>query len=378
MDNLRILVVGDVDVVGSGYREIITNLCTGLHDAGHEVKVIGLNYNRTEHFFPFSMIPVQNFSELIAAVTNALFLWKPQILITAIDIPQQLDFLKRLKPKADEAGTKWIAIVPLENGPLCSTWAFGLALFNRVLFISQLGCDEARKTGLRNVEHIRIGVNTDLWKPAVEGEKQTVRKNLGYDDKDFLIITVADNQERKNLSASMKIISKLLHGPMPHVKYMLVTREHNPYGWKLRDLAMRPEYDISNEMVITERGLSAPELRLLYIASDAFLLASKAEGLGMPVLEAMACGIPTILTDTGALHEVGQNRAYLISSAYTFDDVWGNSKRDMIDVDEAVKIIHEHKDNFISVVYPALKYVQERTWQNTVSDMLAAIAQVLQ
>jgi glycosyltransferase involved in cell wall biosynthesis len=56
----------------------------------------------------------------------------------------------------------------------------------------------------------------------------------------------------------------------------------------------------------------------------------------MPVLEAMACNVPCVATDTGALRELLEDgRGFLVSAEYEFVDVWGNSKRSMIDIDEA-------------------------------------------
>jgi glycosyltransferase involved in cell wall biosynthesis len=80
-----------------------------------------------------------------------------------------------------------------------------------------------------------------------------------------------------------------------------VTREHNPVGWKLRDYAQ--EIGISENFMIFERGMSHRDLWVTYAISDVFLLPSKAEGLGMPLLEAMAVGIPCIATNCAIVRE---------------------------------------------------------------------------
>jgi glycosyltransferase involved in cell wall biosynthesis len=53
-------------------------------------------------------------------------------------------------------------------------------------------------------------------------------------------------------------------------------------------------------------------LPLLYEGAEAFVLPSLAEGFGLPVLEAMACGTPVICSDTTALPEITGGAARLV------------------------------------------------------------------
>ncbi|MCQ2584840.1 MAG: glycosyltransferase family 4 protein [Treponema sp.] len=46
-------------------------------------------------------------------------------------------------------------------------------------------------------------------------------------------------------------------------------------------------------------------LAKLYAGSDACIFPARNEGVGMPVLEAMACGVPVICSNSGALPEIG-------------------------------------------------------------------------
>lgn len=53
--------------------------------------------------------------------------------------------------------------------------------------------------------------------------------------------------------------------------------------------------------------LPADELPLWYNSAEAFLYPSIFEGFGLPVLEAMACGVPVVISDASSLPEVGAN-----------------------------------------------------------------------
>ena len=50
------------------------------------------------------------------------------------------------------------------------------------------------------------------------------------------------------------------------------------------------------------------ELSLLYNQADIFLSTSTCEGFGLPLLEAMACGVPVVATDSGGIREFCEDR----------------------------------------------------------------------
>ncbi len=50
-----------------------------------------------------------------------------------------------------------------------------------------------------------------------------------------------------------------------------------------------------------------PELAYLYGSCDVFVSTSWREGFGLPPLEAMACGAPVVLTDSGGVREFARD-----------------------------------------------------------------------
>lgn len=365
----KIVAITDMAFVGSGYFYIFTNLMKGLVEKGHSVTVAGLGYMGEPHSFPFSIIPAPSLQDSVSIVNNLIYLQKPDLILVALDIPIQEQIFNTLKG----SGLKYMAITPLENGPLLKEWALTLSQMSSVFFISELGAKEAQKAGVTQAEHLYIGVDSNLWHPASPSERTNLRHGLGIEDDDFVILTVADNQERKNLAAGMEILASVKKRlPDRKFKYILVTREDNPFGWHLRSLA---ETDgILKEYIPFSKGIPSQDLWGLYSVADVYLQPSKAEGLGMPVLEAMGCYIPVIATDTGALTELlKDNRGVLIPSAFDITDVWGNSKRTFIDTEKAAEKIEQWmKDpgtEVDEICHNALAYVRSRTWERPVKQV---------
>ena len=54
-------------------------------------------------------------------------------------------------------------------------------------------------------------------------------------------------------------------------------------------------------------------LKHVYAEADLFLYPSRSEGFGLPVLEAFACGVPVIASNTTSLPEVAGDAALLIN-----------------------------------------------------------------
>jgi glycosyltransferase involved in cell wall biosynthesis len=246
---------------------------------------------------------------------------------------------------------------------------------NYVFFISELGKQSALKAGLTNVDHLVVGADTTTFYPAEEDERNKIREDLGLTDH-FVIMTVADNQERKNLWAEFEIVSKLKKSGKK-VKFILITREHSPVGHKLRDMAM--DYDINKEFIVIERGIEVRQLRNLYVASDVYLSSSKAEGLGIPILEAMASGLSVVACDTGAIHELLMDgRGYLIEPEYKFRDVWGNSWRFMISIEDAYQELLGLSEKPANVsIARALEYVKARTFDVPAVQMMKKVEEII-
>jgi glycosyltransferase involved in cell wall biosynthesis len=120
------------------------------------------------------------------------------------------------------------------------------------------------------------------------------------------VFTVGTIQPRKNLGTLARAMRTVAANGLPH--HLVIAGKR---GW----FADRVEREVAaSGMAGRVRWLGyvpAADLPALYNAADAFCLPSRSEGFGLPVLEAMACGVPCLLADRAALPEVAGDAALL-------------------------------------------------------------------
>jgi glycosyltransferase involved in cell wall biosynthesis len=89
--------------------------------------------------------------------------------------------------------------------------------------------------------------------------------------------------------------------PSDAVALVLKIDSHAPGDNPLRVLAELLPAPSPPVSVLYNQPLSAERLAELYRSADCLVLPTRGEGWGMPVLEAMACGVPAIATDWSAI-----------------------------------------------------------------------------
>jgi glycosyltransferase involved in cell wall biosynthesis len=364
----RICWLSDFDISGSGYLNISIPLCNELSKLGHEIKAIGYGYKGQEHSNLFGIIPARDFNDVLAITQNLVNKWTFDIFVCALDIPHQEKLLSAMNQRT----FKYIGIMPVEAGPLCISWAMALMTMDKVFIISEYGTQEAKKSAVQ-AEHIQIGIDCDAWKIPTQEEKLNLRHSLGIDDDTFVVLTVADNQERKNPHRLIETYAEFSKGKK--TKYILVTREWNPAGGRLRDYAQ--EWGVHQHFILMERGMPFKQLWGLYAMSDVFLLASKSEGLGMPLLEAMAVGLPVVATNCTAISELlADGRGLLVDPEYQHRDCFGNGWRYWFSKKHGVEMLNKvYEEGFDTK--PAREYVEKRTWDIPALQMDNAIKELL-
>ena len=122
------------------------------------------------------------------------------------------------------------------------------------------------------------------------------------------ILHVGTLQPRKNLDALISAYERL-PAPLRNDHQLVLVGK---YGWGAEALRARLERLASAARVVWLDYVERDELHALYCAAGLFVYPSLSEGFGLPVLEALACGLPVVASDLPVLREVADAAARFV------------------------------------------------------------------
>ncbi len=172
---------------------------------------------------------------------------------------------------------------------------------NHVVTVSKQSQQDIAEAFERSIEKIVVipnGIDTDIFKP----QPQIKRKQWQ------LVTTASSDQPLKGLSVLLNALA-ILRIESPQLK-LVVIGKLKPEG------ATEKELNSLQLMGAVEfkSGISTPELVAVYAESTLAIVPSLYEGFGLPAAEALACGIPLICSDGGALPEVVGDAARIVKA----------------------------------------------------------------
>jgi glycosyltransferase involved in cell wall biosynthesis len=153
--------------------------------------------------------------------------------------------------------------------------------------------------------HVVYGGVNSRFRPIDAPQKlDTVRQTYRLPDRFVLYVGVIE--PRKNLSTLFDAF-KLIN--LPDVKLVIAGKK----GWLYDEtLARVQELGLEKNVIFTS-FVPGEDLPTLYSLAEAFVFPSLYEGLGLPVLEAMACGVPVICSNVSSLPEVAGDAGLLVA-----------------------------------------------------------------
>jgi glycosyltransferase involved in cell wall biosynthesis len=327
---MRLLFVGNFNVTrGTGYSTILKNVCCELAPRRHTITVLGTFWDRSEHHYPFQVIPT-DYSWIPVHVLRVHQALDFDHVILAMDVPKVVQILDQVEQQ-EIVWPRTSALFPIESDPLVSVWAEGLGRLHRRFVISRFG---QRVLSENDLDSVFVPMTAEIPEKELHPAEARgiLKKWVARGDPDLLdrgsqllVLTVADNMERKDLPVIGQALARLREREGITITWALVTAIASPYGWWIPGLL--EQLDVVDRTVLFE-ALPPEALDAAYWACDVFVIASQAEGACLPLYEAMARGKPCVAPDHTAITEaLDDGRGVLVSSNGRSIHPWGNVYR---------------------------------------------------
>lgn len=130
-----------------------------------------------------------------------------------------------------------------------------------------------------------------------------------YKIKNEYILYIGTLQPRKNISRLIGAYYELLKKTTnKKINLVIVGKK----GWLYDEMFEKVKSLGLQENVIFLDFIPDEDMSEIYRNAKCFILPSLYEGFGIPVIEAMACGTPTVISNTSSLPEVGGNASMYI------------------------------------------------------------------
>lgn len=164
------------------------------------------------------------------------------------------------------------------------------------------------------------GHRGDIFKPINDHQKiNEIKKKYQINSTDKYLIFIGTLQPRKNL---LRLIEALKD--IENLKLVIVgkTKGQGRSGWMFEEILSRPkELGIEGRVIFTG-FVPTEDLPYLVNGAMAYILPSLYEGFGIPVVEAMSCGTPVIVSNVSSLPEVVDNgKCGLMIDPYSVEDI---------------------------------------------------------
>ncbi len=175
----------------------------------------------------------------------------------------------------------------------------------RIVAISQAARDDIAATLHLDIDKFDVTPLGIVAPPALprEPDPHAVRERLGLGPEP-IVLCVAAKRAHKNLHGLIRAIALL--GDVP----LQLVLPGSPNDYERQLLALAAELGVQHRVRFPE-WISDEDLEDLYRAAACFVLPSFQEGFGLPILEAMARGVPVACSDNSSLPEVAGDAALL-------------------------------------------------------------------
>lgn len=314
---MRILLHSNAPWVPTGYGQQTGLFAKGFRDLGHEVAVsafYGLSGTSLEWdgipIFPAGARPDRYGLDMLPYFAEK---WRADWSIVLADAwvgAGHVEELSKLRVAS------WL---PIDAEPLSRRdFQVLVASGSRPIAMSRFGERMLQDAHLRPL-YGPHGVDTGTFVPYDDpADRNALREEMGVGPDTFVVGMNAANRDltRKGFFEQFSAFARF-HERVPDSRLYVHTVVDHPNGLDL--ISMAKDLGINDDLWIPDQGAmvageidAAALVRNFYHLIDLYSGCSIAEGFGIPILEAQACGVPVVVTDGSAMTELCAPDGWLV------------------------------------------------------------------
>ncbi|MCS6887044.1 MAG: glycosyltransferase [Chloroflexus sp.] len=277
------------------------------------------------------------------------------------------------------SGRYRVGFTMLESDLLPADWTYQSNQMDEIWVPTHFTREVFIQSGVRRPIHvIPLGFNPNYFHPQIQAYKPA---------NTFVFLSVFEWIERK---APEILVRAYVNEFKRSEDVVLVLKvfNHDPQfnvHHHIHEIVQRP--DAPRIVVLLNQEIPEHQMGGLYRSADCFVLPTRGEGWGMPILEAMACGLPVIATDWGAQREFFNEqlgfpiRVRKLVPAVARSPYYAGSRWAEADIDHLrylMRYVYEHRTEAQAIGMRAAAEVHQRwTWERAVDRMCERLKEIM-
>jgi glycosyltransferase involved in cell wall biosynthesis len=195
----------------------------------------------------------------------------------------------------------------------------------------------------KDVRVIRNGVDAEFFSaPQRLARRADARREFRLAPADFALLLIGNDWKKKGLDGLLQAVS--LIDALPWRLLVVGSDARGPYEKIIRD-----------RNIVGRVSFLAPsqDVMQFYAAADAYVGPSLEDAYGLPILEAMACGLPVIASSKAGASEIVQDGT---------NGIILHDPQDVQELSAKIRSLVENRDLWTSLGERASSTAQQHTW----------------
>jgi len=209
------------------------------------------------------------------------------------------------------------------------------------------------------IKVIYCGINQELYKPIPDILIQTsMKKKYGIRKK--FILAIGPLGTRKNHDGLIDAYNILPKNIRKEYQLVVTGEKKGTYN----KLLIKVGKNCLIDDVVFTGFILEEEMPIIINAASLFVFPSLYEGFGIPLIEAMACGIPILASNVSSIPEVVGSAA-LLFDPYNINEMANTISRGITDEDLRQKLVRK-----------GFERIKKYSWENTAKEILGVFEKV--